>query len=173
MIEINNKRFANMGGTDLKAFIQGAREPIDSAAQMLAHALPDEVNNWMHATMGDFAPLPAELDEQITQRKRQYEADKVAAGDAGTDIPYMIGNIVGLAPLAEIAPLAKGCHWLTKAAHTLGIGYAYGTLDPVTTEKDFWLQKHEQGKTGAIFVGTFTSIGKIGSKVFSAVGTRL
>lgn len=136
------------------------RDPLDGAAQLLSHAVPDSVrnsvdaaNNWLADKTGMVAKLPeGGLDAQIKQREDAYQASRGPA--PGIDLARIVGNIGSAIPMAFIpgAQIQQG-----KKAFDLanllraGLqGGAIGALQPVT-QGNFADEKAKQVGFGAAF----------------------
>lgn len=151
-------------GTQIEGVAKGIKDPLTASAQMLAHAVPsgwaDSLNKGVKyvnelpivgpvtKALGMTPMTAAELDKDIQQSERQYQADRIARGRDGIDWSRLAGNLVGTLPLAVsgAAPTALG---RMGAATVQGAGL--GALSPVVENQDnFASEKARQMGVGAL-----------------------
>lgn len=159
-------------------FIKGLKDPIDGAAQALAHALPDSITDAMNEGVQRLNELPvigqatkaigltpatsAQLDDDIMKSEQQYQLARKDAGLDGLDLARITGNIVGTLPLNSVLP-GGGASLASKAAAGSAGGAVFGATMPVT-DGDYSEQKKTQIGMGALLggaaPGVFQGIGK-------------
>lgn len=134
----------------------GLADPVHGLAQLLTHALPENVvqagnkaNNWLAENTGLVAPIPdGGIDQMLKEREAQIQASRGedagkfdawrAAGSALSPINLGMGKMLpGLLTMGG------------KVVAGAGIGAASGAANPVTDEGDFTDQKLQQMKWGA------------------------
>lgn len=134
------------------SFLQGLRDPLDAAAQMVSHAVPSGVNETLDAWMkplidrGYLAPSnPQAIDAGIQAREAAYQA--IRGPNAGTDWWRIGGNVAGTLPLMMgSAPETM----VGAAVQGARLGSTGAALNPVTgPTDDFWRTKLGQAKEGA------------------------
>jgi len=166
-------------------FIKGLKDPIDGAAQALAHALPDSITDAMNEGVQRLNDLPvigqatkaigltpatsAQLDDDIMKSEQQYQLARKDAGQDGLDLARVTGNIVGTLPLNSVLP-GGGASLASKTAAGAAGGAVFGATMPVT-DGDYSEEKKTQIGMGAILggvaPGVFQGVGKIISSAAS------
>lgn len=150
--------------------VQGGRDPLDAAAQMLSHALPDGVrkaidsaNNYIADKTGLVGRLPeGGIDQKIVQDEQAYQEARKAAGRDGVDVARLAGNVGATLPIASIKglQLAKGKGLLDVGNLLRGgaQGAIAGAAQPVT-QGEFLPEKLNQIATGAGFGAATVPVG--------------
>lgn len=149
--------------------LRGIRDPIDAAAQMLVHALPDSVveagnqaNNWIAENTGLVGKLPEKnlsslvtgqktgIDGMLQQQEADYQAQRKAAGETGADWGRIGGNIAAsLIPGAGATRAAQSMR-LGPLAQAAVSGGATSLLTPVLEGDSFIAEKAKQAAGGAV-----------------------
>ncbi len=145
-------------------FVQGLRDPIDGLAQLLYEAIPEDVrksgdklNNWLAEKTGLIEEIPEEgFSHLLREKEKKYQAGRVAEGDEGFDKDRIAGNIASMAIPGSAA--SKAATIPGKIAGNAAIGAGYGVSIPAYNE-DYWAEKADQAKTGALFGGGLTALG--------------
>lgn len=141
---------------------------IDAPAQLLVHSLPtgmvSAVNKAADATGIVPGATPEQVDQGISQREADYQAQRAASGKTGFDFPRMVGEMGAGIPIARALPVGRSL--LGSVIPGIASGAAYGASNPVTDPNaDFWKEKFGQVKTGAIAGGLTTPLGFAVSRV--------
>lgn len=156
--------------------LQGARDPIDAAAQLLPRGLE------FLSSAGGFAPNPVSqffgteagrVDRGIGQYDRELEQARKATGQEGFDFARFGGNVFSPANLAIAAKLPVAATTGARVMQGAALGGVGGLLSPVNTEQnpDFMATKLGQAALGAAAGGVATPvIGKLGDYVVKKVG---
>lgn len=150
----------------LEKLAKGAKDPLDGAAQLLTHVLPDNVvqagnslNNWIADKTGLVSKIPERnvtglvtgknggLDQLIANDETQYQAGRKAAGESGFDAWRTAGNVIS--PVNLAIPGGAATSTAGRVITGVGIGAANGAIAPVT-EGDYWNQKAKQVVSGAV-----------------------
>lgn len=151
-------------------FLQGAKAPIDGAAELLPHALGNVTS------LGGLAPNPvSEFLFDESRRVRQMNADgqrvmeqaKERTGNTGTDIAGMAGTVVG-SMVPGLALPAAPVTTAGRAAYGAMMGGAGGALTPTAEVDDrkFAEEKAAQTTLGAVAGGVITPLaGKVIDKL--------
>ena len=117
---------------------RGMRDPVDAGAQMLVRG----------ANKLGLAPDAevSRVDQMNREAEQQYQQGRA---DSGFDALRLGGQVLATAPLFAAAPV--GGSLAARTAIGAGTGAVFGTLNPVENPgSDFWSQKLDQAKTGAI-----------------------
>ena len=139
-------------------FMQGARDPLDAAAQMATRALPESVVGGVNRATQYVNELPVvgpitkalgmtpatsgDIDRSVQERERSYRPP------AGFDFARLGGNVASTLPAAAVLPVGAGLG--ARTAIGAASGGAFGALQPVTENQDkFWSEKAKQAGTGA------------------------
>ncbi len=158
-----------------RKIMQGARDPLDGAAQLLYNALPQGVqqagnrlNNWLADNTGMVARVgTGGADQMVREANKAYEAQRAAAGESGIDGWRLLGNVVSPANLAIAAKLPQA----TSLAGRVGVGALGGTasalINPATSDKDFLTEKAQQAAMGAAAGGVVPALGAGLSRIVS------
>jgi hypothetical protein len=141
-------------------FLQGMRDPIDGGAQLLTNILPERVvsagnrlNNWLADKTGAVARIPeGGLNQAISERSRQYEADRAGPDGAGFDWPRLAGNVLNPVSLAMGVGAPAAATMAGRMAVGAGVGAVNSALSPVN-EGDFATEKAKQLGAGAVLGG--------------------
>lgn len=156
--------------------LQGARDPIDAAAQLLSRGLE------FLSSAGGLAPNPVSeyfgseagrIDEGIGKYDRELEQARKATGQEGFDFARFGGNVISPANLAIAAKLPVAATTGARVMQGAALGGVGGLLSPVNTEQnpDFMATKLGQTALGAAAGGVATPvIGKLGDYVVKKVG---
>lgn len=145
---------------------KGAKDPLDGAAQLLTHVLPDsvvqagnDVNNWLADKTGLVSKIPDRnvtglvtgkkggLDQLIAEDEAAYQAKRKAAGESGFDGWRTAGNVVS--PVNLAIPGGAATSTAGRVATGVAVGAANGLVAPVS-EGDYWDQKGKQVVSGAV-----------------------
>lgn len=121
-----------------QGIFRGMRDPIDAGAQMLVRG----------ANAVGLAPESeiSRVDQMNREAEQAYQAQRA---DSGFDPARLAGNIIATAPLTGAVPVGGSLAARTALGGATGAGF--GALQPVNNPGgDFWSQKGEQAKTGAI-----------------------
>jgi hypothetical protein len=172
----------NFQGSSLGGIIQGIRDPIDAGAQMLAHAVPDNIeqsvnraNNWLADKTGLVGKLPEQslsnlvlgnktgIDAKIANDEKSYQQARASSGRSGIDAARITGNVASTAPLMMIP---GGQSVGAQVASGATVGALSGALQPVT-EGDFGEEKLKQVGVGSGLGGLFGLGGAALGKVIS------
>lgn len=139
-------------------FMRGMRDPLDGSAQLLTHIIPDsvvevgnKVNNWLADKTGLVAKLPeGGIDGLIRQQEADYQAQRAAAGESGTDGGRIAGNLAAtILPGAGATRLAQAAN-LGRVAQAAVSGGLVSALNPVVEGDSFALEKAKQAGIGAV-----------------------
>lgn len=156
--------------------LQGARDPIDAAAQLLPRGLE------FLSSAGGLAPNPVSeffgaeagrVDAGIGKYDRELEQARKSTGQEGFDLARFGGNVFSPANLAIAAKLPVAATTGARAMQGAALGGVGGLLSPVNTEQnpDFMATKLGQTALGAAAGGVATPvIGKLGDYVVKKVG---
>lgn len=120
---------------------RGLRDPLDAGAQMAVRG----------ANAVGLAPDSevARVDQINRDAEQSYQQGR---GDTGFDALRLGGNILATAPLTSVAPVGAGLAARTAIGAATGAGF--GALQPVANPgENFWEQKGQQAKSGAIAGG--------------------
>jgi hypothetical protein len=150
-------------------WLQGMRDPVDAAAQMLERAMPsgwvsrvNALNNWL-ADRG--VPLQrmgvGGLQEQLTEQEQAYQAQRAAAGKTGFDWPRLGGNLISPANLALASRVPAAASVPGRIAAGAGGGAVLGSVaQPLPETENFWTEKAKQAGTGAAVGGVLSGVGQ-------------
>lgn len=168
--------------------IKGMRDPLDGAAQLFEHIMPDSfneanrtVNNWIAAKTGIFEHLPTPLealasggkvgvDGLLQQQENQYQAGRAAAGESGFDGYRTLGNVVSpmnLAVASRLPAAASTASLGVKAAIGALNGGTLAALNPVYGDGSFVKQKAAQAGTGAALGGAIPVVAAGAGRIIS------
>jgi hypothetical protein len=148
--------------------LQGARDPIDAAAQLLPRGLE------FLSSAGGLAPNPVSeffgseagrVDKGIEKYDRELEQARKATGQEGFDFARFGGNVISPANLAIAAKLPVAATTGARVMQGAALGGVGGLLSPVNTEQnpDFMATKLGQTALGAAAGGVATPLlGKVG-----------
>ena len=169
----------------LEKVLRGMKDPLDGAAQLLEHAMPDSfnsanrsINNWIADKTGMLAhvPTPLEaaaaggkpgLDGLINQQEQAYQAKRSAGGESGFDGYRVIGNVASPMNLAIAAKAPAAATLLGRIGVGALGGGASAALNPVIGDGDYWGQKGGQMATGAAFGAAMAPIAGAVARVIS------
>ena len=138
--------------------VRGMRDPLDGSAQLLTHLLPDSVvqagnqlNNWLADKTGLVAKLPENgIDGLIRKQEADYQAQRTAAGETGSDVGRIAGNLAAtIIPGAGATRLAQSAN-LGRVAQAAASGGLVSALNPVVDGDSFALEKAKQAGIGAV-----------------------
>lgn len=148
---------------------QGLADPVLGAEQFAAHALPqgianaaDTVERGLDTVAGWFgAPAPTQtsalsppqLDQFVAKREADYQAQRQAAGQGGTDWWRLGGNVAATAPLSYLVPGAAAASLPVRMASGAASGALSNALsNPVVDGGgDYWSSLGGRAATGAAF----------------------
>lgn len=163
-------------------FVRGARDVVDSGAQMLTRGLESiapagsDFEKYMQAERQKVEGINNAAEQDYRQNWRQGQ-------DVGMDVGRIGGNIAASLPLVAALPGASAATLPGRIGYGVATGAASGALQPVDTSKntDFAGQKFEQAAIGGA-VGAFSpfiadAVGKVVSglsgKIRSAIKPEL
>lgn len=146
--------------------LRGAKDILDSGAQMLANAVPtglaDAINSGTQyvndlpvigpvSKAFGFVPASAqELDQRLIGDEKAYQAARAATGQKGLDAYRLGGSIAATVPLLASAGGAAAT-LPGRLAAAAGAGGVAGMLNPVLTGKDYASEKAKQAAMGGAF----------------------
>lgn len=173
--------------TRMDRVVQGMRDPLDGAAQLLYNALPksvvkagDAANNWIAEKTGFLQKVPeGGIDQQIREREVAYQEARRASmpatlsgqitGEkegAGFDGYRLIGNVASPMNIAAASRLPKAASIAGRIGVGAGFGAANGATAPVFSDGDFASEKLKQMGIGAAFGGAMpVATGAIGRMI--------
>lgn len=153
--------------------LQGMRDPIDAAAQMLPRGLE------MVTGLGGLAENPVSrffgseakrVDQMTAENERAYNEARKATGQEGMDIARLAGNVVSPVNAAVAARLPAATTMLGRAGVGAAAGAAGGALTPVQEGQDFAQTKAAQIGLGAVTGGILSPVF---GKISDVVGKRV
>jgi hypothetical protein len=149
------------------SFLHGAWQPMDAAAQILAHKFPETSSamdtNPIVKTLGLDNNSPNKIDAIINKRDAEYNPTQ----STNVDWPAVAGNAVGTFPLA-VAFGKNPQNLISSAMAGATQGSIFGALQPVTNyEGNFWDKKKEQMASGSLTGGILSPAANIVGKVIS------
>lgn len=159
-------------------FVQGAREPLDAAAQLLPRGLE------LATSAGGFSPNPvskffgseaARVDDMVSDNAREYEAARKATGQEGFDGARLAGQILSPTNAAIATKLPVAASLAGRVFQGAGLGAIGGALTPVDRQAnpDFAATKAGQMALGAAVGGVATPImGKVTDYVGKVLAGR-
>lgn len=139
--------------------LKGAKDPVDAAAQLLTHILPEGVvnagnklNNFIADKTGLVSRVPeGGIDQMINQDEAAYQAKRTAQGESGLDAYRLAGNIVSPVNLAIAAKVPAGATLASKLLNGAAAGAGINTVAaPVVNSKDYVGDKAKQAAIGAV-----------------------
>lgn len=167
-------------------FIKGLKDPIDGAAQALAHALPESITDAMNEGVQRLNDLPVigratkaigltpatseQLDDDIRKSEQQYQLARKDAGQDGLDLARVTGNMVGTLPLNSVLP-GGGASLASKTAAGAAGGAVFGATMPVT-DSDYSDQKKTQIGMGAMLGGAAPGVLQGVGKIISPAASK-
>lgn len=119
--------------------LRGARDVVDAGAQMLVRG----------AAAANLAPQSEvkRVDQINRDAEKQYQQGR--SDGQGFDALRLVGNVLATSPVFAGVPAGTGLAAKTALGAVSGAGY--GAMQPVENPgQDFWTQKAQQAKTGAI-----------------------
>lgn len=152
---------------------EGARDPLEGSAQLLARIVPAPVerginaaNNWLADKTGLVARLPeGGMDEY--ERQREAEIQRERGGAAGTTDWWRIaGNVLSPMNYVPAARLGAGGNALARIG-TAALGGAMANAEQPVTQGDFWSEKAKQAAIGAATGGVVGAAGEGVSKALA------
>lgn len=137
--------------------VQGMRDPIDAAAQLLPRAgqfissagglAPNPVSEW-------FGKEAQGVDTGVRENELAYEAARKATGQEGADVARLGGNVLSPANLAIATRLPAATTALGRVGAGAVGGAVGGALTPVTgQDASFASQKTGQAALGGVAGG--------------------
>jgi hypothetical protein len=151
--------------------MQGARDPIDAAAQLLPRGLE------FVTSAGGLAPNPVSeffgseaqrVDQGISEAEKQYEQARKATGQTGYDFARFTGNVISPANLAIAAKLPVAATTGARIMQGGAIGAVGGGLQPIDTAQN---PDFASTKAGQVALGAAT--GAVATPIMGAVGDRI
>lgn len=160
--------------------LQGARDPIDAAAQLAPRGLEflTSYGGFYKNPVSEFFGSEAQrVDKGIAEAERELSQARTATGQSGIDAYRLAGNVISPANLAMAARLpvtaaTTGGRFMQGAA----LGGAGGLLQPVNVEEnpDFAATKRGQVLLGTVTGGVATpAIGAITDRVGRFLSSKL
>ncbi|MBF8177653.1 hypothetical protein [Herminiimonas contaminans] len=155
------------------AIVQGMRDPIDAAAQMLPHGLRGltSLGGLAPNRVSEFFDSEAKrVDSMNAEGERDYQSARTAVGKEGFDGGRLVGNVLSPANVAisARAPIAATTT-LGRIGYGAGVGATGGLLTPVNDLKEgqsFFGTKAAQAGMGAATGAVLTPImGKVGDVI--------
>ena len=136
-------------------FLQGVMDPVYGAGQLMAKGMQ---------AVGFFPKEAQAFSERVVpQREQQYQAQRAAAGEEGTDWARLGGGLVSPANL--LAGGAVGSVVAKPLMQAAAVGASQGALAPVTDTGDFSEEKLKQTVGGGVFgvlgAGAVKGAGKV------------
>lgn len=136
-------------------FLQGVMDPVYGAGQLMAKGMQ---------AVGFFPKEAQAFAERVVpQREQQYQAQRAAAGEEGTDWARLGGSLVSPANL--LAGGAVGSMVAKPLMQAAAVGATQGALAPVTDTGDFTEEKVKQtvggGAFGVLGAGVAKGAGKV------------
>lgn len=136
-------------------FLQGVMDPVYGAGQLMAKGMQ---------AVGFFPKEAQAFSERVVpQREQQYQAQRAAAGEEGTDWARLGGSLVSPANL--LAGGAVGSMVAKPLMQAAAVGASQGALAPVTDTGDFSEEKIKQTVGGGVFgvlgAGAVKGVGKV------------
>lgn len=136
-------------------FLQGVMDPVYGAGQLMAKGME---------AVGFFPKEAKAFSERVVpQREQQYQAQRAAAGEEGTDWARLGGSLVSPANL--LAGGAVGSMVTKPLMQAAAVGATQGALAPVTDTEDFTEEKLKQtvggGAFGVVGAGVAKGAGKV------------
>lgn len=136
-------------------FLQGVMDPVYGAGQLMAKGMQ---------AVGFFPKEAQAFAERVVpQREQQYQAQRTAAGEEGTDWARLGGSLVSPANL--LAGGAVGSMVAKPLMQAAAVGATQGALAPVTDTEGFTEEKVKQtvggGAFGVVGAGVAKGAGKV------------
>lgn len=136
-------------------FLQGVMDPVYGAGQLMAKGMQ---------AVGFFPKEARAFSERVVpQREQQYQAQRAAAGEEGTDWARLGGSLVSPANL--LVGGAVGSMVAKPLMQAAAVGATQGALAPVTDTEDFTEEKLKQtvggGAFGVLGAGVAKGAGKV------------
>ncbi len=165
---------SNFQGSKIGAVIQGIRDPITAAGQMLYNAAPDSVKNASDQTDAWLAQHTGGLlgnsgggtfNQKVARDNSTYESARNSSGRGdGIDWGRGLGQMIATAPVATFTD-GLGVPGLLGQSAVTGAGL--GLLSPLTDQpENYWGEKALQAGAGAAF-------GVVGGKIVQGAGKIL
>lgn len=154
--------------------IKGVKDPVDAAAQLLTHLLPDSVvkagndfNNTVADKTGLFKKLPVGgMDALINQEEADYQAKRNAQGESGFDGARLAGNIVSPVNLAIASKIPVGASLGAKLINGAAAGAGINTVTaPVVNSDNYVGEKVKQAAIGGVGGLLVPSVANAASRV--------
>lgn len=133
--------------------VQGMRDPIDQAAEMLPKGLQAVTS------LGGYAPNPvseffgseaSRVQDINKQNESEYQSARESTGSTGIDASRFVGNVASPANLAIASRLPVAASLGAKALQGAGIGAVGGALggEADVNDPDYWKQKAKSAALG-------------------------
>lgn len=152
--------------TRTEKLMRGMKDPLDAAAQLFEHAMPDSfnranhaVNNWIADKTGMLAKVPTSgIDGLIRKQEADYQAQRAAAGESGFDGYRFAGNVASPINLAAMSKVPVAASAMGRVGAAVLGGGAGGALSPVSGGGDYWNEKAKQVGIGAVSGGVLSGV---------------
>lgn len=144
-----------MAGGVLAGVVQGLRDPVDAAAQMVFRAMPKGAQETLTAIdrkIGEVVPGFGPTEEVINRTNQEYEAARAAQGREGLDVARLGGNVAAALAIPGPKMLPAGATNLARAGRAAvqgGVGAAFNPVYGATDDADFLKRKAAQVALGA------------------------
>lgn len=167
-----------MSSTPMR-IVQGARDPIDAAAQLLPRGLEfaTSLGGFAKNPVSDFFGSEAKrVDEGIANAENEYQTARKATGQEGADLARFAGNVASPANLAIAARAPAMANTGARIVGGAVTGAAGGAMQPVIMEdgKNFAATKAGQVAIGGVTGGIATPIlGKVGDFVGQKIAAAI
>lgn len=143
-------------------FLQGVMDPVYGAGQLMAKGMQ---------AVGFFPKEAQAFAERVVpQREQQYQAQRAAAGEEGTDWARLGGSLVSPANL--LAGGAVGSMVAKPLMQAAAVGATQGALAPVTDTGDFTEEKVKQTAGGGAFGVLGAGVAKGAGKVLNPLVSK-
>lgn len=182
-------------------FFRGVKDPVDAGAQLMVHSLPNSAVDWVNQKTQEVNDTPVigpitkalgmvpatapQMDTDIANAEKEYQAGRQAAGNTGMDWWRTGGNLAGTLPAALSLPAA------TSIKGAVGLGALLSPLASPVTEVtpqdpsnlrsalndagvgDYWVDKGKQAAGGAITSGALSGLARLLSPALSDAAQKL
>lgn len=164
-----------MAGGVAAGVVQGLRDPIDAAAQMLRRAMPESLGqriDELDRQIGKVVPGFGPTEEVVNRTNQEYEAARAAQGREGLDVARLGGNVAAALaiPGPKMLPGASTAARVFKAGAQGAVGAAFNPVYGATDDVDFLKRKAAQVGIGAVAGGATSALAsKVAPTVADAV----
>ena len=155
-----------------KGLARGLRDIPDAGAQIATRGVEKALEVLAPTSnLRQWATKQRQNVEAINQEaEREYQEAWMKDQQEGTDVPRLVGNILGVAGLM---PTAGGAATLPgRMAGGAAAGATAGALQPVTEPEDFWTEKAQQAGLGALGGGVAPLATGAVSRVISPMSSK-